>query len=794
MSSEFHAHAIYRDLMTKLGQGVPLWYPEPEIPNGDTGGEVQIGDVGFYQSGQFMRILNVLPDEVRNSEDTIHGPPEGEDPLIFDQRLKRTRAEALQPGLHGQGVENVTNVNVEGAANAGIVPAGAGAGFQFNVKTTKGAMLVLPKHANLENLLTSMVVPNYIRQHIESWQRHMKSIDIKVQLEDILFVRGTIKTSNWTVAAFKQDSKSQGGSLQGSLTPAAGARFDLKLGHQSACSKDSRTRPLVDSGQDPSCDQCVFLQVYKLKPRLLRFLPSKIEAQAGPHQLPRHNDDDDNAGGSDAQIVSDPDSTFRYAPVDLVLDYILDTHPEVELAVACEEDINDMLGGGPWLEPGHFRQYLEEHRPEVYVDPETNLGMLSLEHAIRGSRMQTIRRNIQAATEDQMDVEDDGHDGDEAGNDRPRGSDPLGDGSIILGRTLPNGEPIKWPHVSLTDSAADGCAVASIALAPDGTHLATGMDDSVIRIWDYKTGAMKRKLSGHDDTPWSLSYSPDGTLLVSGSADNSAILWNMRAADNEQPLLLRLEGHTSDVWSVAYSPDGRRIATASTDSKIFIWDSENGDRIRTFEVQGASVMHVLWTPDSTRIVSCGESGARCWSVENGQQLLDFRGHDGAVWCMSLSQQGDRLITGSEDHTARIWSMTTGDELVTLSEHNGAIWAVAFSDDGEDVAFGGYDNRLIVCNSFDGNVKWAWGGDGDDEEIIVNTIAFSRAGDLVAAGAADGGIRLYDNRKGRFIAQYSAHSDKVKSVQFAKDDLDLISSSDDGSVRVFNILDTLRLGL
>ena len=33
-------------------------------------------------------------------------------------------------------------------------------------------------------------------------------------------------------------------------------------------------------------------------------------------------------------------------------------------------------------------------------------------------------------------------------------------------------------------------------------------------------------------------------------------------------------------------------------------------------------------------------------------------HDGAVNCMSLSEDGSLLVTGSEDTTARLWSTKT----------------------------------------------------------------------------------------------------------------------------------------
>lgn len=408
-------------------------------------------------------------------------------------------------------------------------------------------------------------------------------------------------------------------------------------------------------------------------------------------------------------------------------------------------------------------------------------GSLSLEAAIQNSRTRTIERHAQAHLaahdDDAMAVDD----------EAPRGLNPLASGELVLGRG-PQDRAIKWPHLALIDASVEGSAVISMAITPDGSHIATGMDDSVIRIWNYKTGSLFSKLAGHEDTPWSLSYSPDGRRLVSGSADNVAIIWDV--FNEVQPELLQLRGHDADVWSVMYSPDGRYIASGATDSSVRVWDADTGEQMHVFNTSSTSIMQVHWTPDSRRVVSCANMEGKCWDVQSGQETTTFTGHEGAIWCMNISAEGDRLITGSEDHTARIWDLGSGQELVTIHEHTGAIWSVAFSSNGQEVVTGGYDNRVIVSDSFTGETRHVWAS--EDQDVIIDTVAFSRGGDLVASGAADGNVKLYDSRSGAFIAQYQAHTDKVKSVQFSQDDEDVLSSSDDGSVRVWNLVDTLRI--
>lgn len=52
-----------------------------------------------------------------------------------------------------------------------------------------------------------------------------------------------------------------------------------------------------------------------------------------------------------------------------------------------------------------------------------------------------------------------------------------------------------------------------------------------MKIWDFKTGQLTAKLSGHRDVVRSIGFSPDGTTLASGSSDKSILLWDVKIAE-----------------------------------------------------------------------------------------------------------------------------------------------------------------------------------------------------------------------------------------------------------------------
>jgi WD40 repeat protein len=55
--------------------------------------------------------------------------------------------------------------------------------------------------------------------------------------------------------------------------------------------------------------------------------------------------------------------------------------------------------------------------------------------------------------------------------------------------------------------------------------VATGSEDSDIRLWDAATGQYLLSLSGHSAAVNDLRFSPDGKRIVSASDDGSVKVW-----------------------------------------------------------------------------------------------------------------------------------------------------------------------------------------------------------------------------------------------------------------------------
>ena len=142
--------------------------------------------------------------------------------------------------------------------------------------------------------------------------------------------------------------------------------------------------------------------------------------------------------------------------------------------------------------------------------------------------------------------------------------------------------------------------VTSVCISPDGTLVAAGSLDTVVRIWDVATGKLIERLRGHRDSVYSVAFTPDGRGLVSGSLDKTLKYWDVRpilrareggaagagkngpgaggkgdsGGEKGSQCMMNFTGHKDYVLSVAVSHDGKWVVSGSKDRGVQFWDAQ----------------------------------------------------------------------------------------------------------------------------------------------------------------------------------------------------------------------------
>lgn len=208
--------------------------------------------------------------------------------------------------------------------------------------------------------------------------------------------------------------------------------------------------------------------------------------------------------------------------------------------------------------------------------------------------------------------------------------------------------------------------VSASAISADGQALATGGVDGAVRLWDLATGKCEHTLEGHQGKVHCMAFSPDQESLVSGGEFSELLVWNLET--HRARLLLGPVGQ--HVLWVAFSSNGLLASTGGDwhdYGETFVWDLNEAEpkcRIRHPRIGRC----VAFSPNGQEVAATDDFSTgkiRIYEVDTGKPLASLAGHSSKTMSLLFSDDGSRLITGSDDGTIRFWDRQSGEPLGTL---------------------------------------------------------------------------------------------------------------------------------
>ena len=178
-----------------------------------------------------------------------------------------------------------------------------------------------------------------------------------------------------------------------------------------------------------------------------------------------------------------------------------------------------------------------------------------------------------------------------------------------------------------------------------------------------------------------------------------------------------------------------------------------------------------------------------------QPRLETGKHTAPINRIATDADGRWAVTASGDKTARVWEVASGRQVAVLRPpqdvgNEGKLYAVALSPDGAIVAVGGWtgvdwDGQAAIYN-FDrasGHLLRRLPGLPE----VIKHLAFSPDGRWLAASLGGKyGVRLFDARSGVETVSDAEYHDSSYSAHFSPDGRRLLTTSDDGQVRLHSV--------
>lgn len=241
-----------------------------------------------------------------------------------------------------------------------------------------------------------------------------------------------------------------------------------------------------------------------------------------------------------------------------------------------------------------------------------------------------------------------------------------------------------------------------VAVSPDGARVAAGCKDGKVREFDLADGTLLRELSGHRGYVRSAVYTHDGARLLTSADDGSVRVWaaGRRDATPSRPDQLQgpvivLEGHRGGVLSVAVSPDDKLALTGARDGNVRLWNLADGKALRVLEGHRGWVQAVAFVGEGHHSVSTGRDGRVLrWDLESGECVAEMPG-GGQGYGLVCSADGKTAYAAGDNRGVACWDLLTNEKAAELKGHEGPATAVTVSPDGQRVVTASSDTTLLV---------------------------------------------------------------------------------------------------
>jgi WD40 repeat protein len=247
------------------------------------------------------------------------------------------------------------------------------------------------------------------------------------------------------------------------------------------------------------------------------------------------------------------------------------------------------------------------------------------------------------------------------------------------------------------------------------------------------------------------------------------------------------------IWFPRFSPDGKWLLSAHGH-----WDPRQGGEVRMWEAATGKPKHVIaqprgvrsvcWAPDNSYFVMGGYAGdLRVFDSITGKQLHE-ENLGTNIEGVAITYDQKRLVATLGSGSIKVFELPGYQEVQTIkSGHNGGVWGMCLSPDGNMVASCGRDTYVRVHNLSNYKKVFEFKHPGE-----TNGVVFTPDNKRVLTGCTDGLIRVFDIETGKQVGELRGHEGgAVTDLQFTSDGKRLASSGVDDTVRLWSTADLTK---
>ena len=355
---------------------------------------------------------------------------------------------------------------------------------------------------------------------------------------------------------------------------------------------------------------------------------------------------------------------------------------------------------------------------------------------------------------------------------------------LSVGTTNPPG----WPDNGASDGTAGeatgiaGVQLRAAALSPGGGFAAM-IDNArgLVHLASLDDPAHPRVLDGAELSITGVAFTGSGALALGGS-DGSLRLWHPSRRAVE---VITAAG--SPVTAMAASPDGTRLVVSDKRAELRSLRTVNGSLKPDWTLESAEPTEsVAFRSGGTGLATAGDS-VRTWNAADGRQAGTLPGRTaGRARAVTADHDGKRVAAAWAESVVTVWE---GRKLLwELAGHQGAVLTVAFGPRPGLLVSAGDDETIRTWDLTLGRETACHSGLG----YRATVLAASPSGTTLAAGCADGTVRLYEGGEQGSLPDWAdapvlaGHAHGITALSFDVSARFLATASRDGTARIWDL--------
>ncbi|KAE8725005.1 Cell division cycle 20.1, cofactor of APC complex [Hibiscus syriacus] len=262
---------------------------------------------------------------------------------------------------------------------------------------------------------------------------------------------------------------------------------------------------------------------------------------------------------------------------------------------------------------------------------------------------------------------------------------------------------LEWGQRQFDD---ENGPVTSVNWAPDGRHIAIGLNNSEVQLWDSASNRQLRTLrGGHTSRVGSMAW--NNHILTTGGMDGQILNNDVRIRSH---IVETYRGHQQEVCGLKWSASGQQLASGGNDNLVHIWDrsmaSSNSPTqwLHRLEDHTSAVKALAWCPFQSNLLATGGGGGdrtiKFWNTHTGACLNSV--DTGSQVCSLLWSKNERELLSSHGFTNNqltLWKYPSMVKMAELTGHTSRVLYMAQSPDGCTVASAAGDETLRFWNVF-----------------------------------------------------------------------------------------------